>query len=227
MFLTGLGTATPPQRWTQTQCWDALVASEYLPKLNPRSQAILRKVLRGNNGICSRFPRVRTTSAKRSTSTPTCSTRVSRRTRPPSPRGPAERALADAGHDAGRHRRGHHQHVHGLSLPRADELRQRADGPADRHPGAGSGRTGLRRGASRTCATADALIASGRAPMCCRFASRSAAPPCTWTTIRACSSARASSATARARPCSDARAAAGPPADRVEVCGHAAERGRS
>lgn len=54
MFLSGLGTAAPRSRWTQAQCWDALVASEYLPKLNSRSQAILRKVLRGNNGICSR-----------------------------------------------------------------------------------------------------------------------------------------------------------------------------
>jgi alkylresorcinol/alkylpyrone synthase len=54
MFLSGIGTAAPSARWTQTQCWDALVASEYLPKLSPRSQAILRKVLRGNNGICSR-----------------------------------------------------------------------------------------------------------------------------------------------------------------------------
>jgi predicted naringenin-chalcone synthase len=55
MFLSGLGTATPSTRWTQMQCWDALVASDYLPALSPRSQAILRKVLRGNNGICSRF----------------------------------------------------------------------------------------------------------------------------------------------------------------------------
>ena len=39
----------------QTQCWDALVASEHLPTLSSRSQAILRKVLRGNNGICSRY----------------------------------------------------------------------------------------------------------------------------------------------------------------------------
>jgi alkylresorcinol/alkylpyrone synthase len=54
MFVAGLGTAVPSNRWTQTQCWDALVESEYLPKLNTRSQAILRKVLRGNNGICSR-----------------------------------------------------------------------------------------------------------------------------------------------------------------------------
>src|SRR5688500_17637035 len=54
MFFSGLGTAAPSTRWTQMQCWDALVASNYLPTLNPRSQAILRKVLRGNNGICSR-----------------------------------------------------------------------------------------------------------------------------------------------------------------------------
>jgi predicted naringenin-chalcone synthase len=55
MFLTGLGTATPLTRYTQTECWDALVASEYLSTLNFRSQTILRKVLRGENGICSRF----------------------------------------------------------------------------------------------------------------------------------------------------------------------------
>jgi predicted naringenin-chalcone synthase len=54
MFLSGIGTAAPSTRWTQSQCWDALVASDYLATLNPRSQAILRKVLRGNNGICSR-----------------------------------------------------------------------------------------------------------------------------------------------------------------------------
>src|SRR5437763_3922279 len=55
MFIAGLGTATPPNRYTQAECWDALVASEYLPRLSSRSQAILRKVLRGNNGICSRY----------------------------------------------------------------------------------------------------------------------------------------------------------------------------
>jgi predicted naringenin-chalcone synthase len=54
MFLAGLGTATPSTRWTQQQCWEAVATSDYLPTLSPRSQAILRKVLRGNNGICSR-----------------------------------------------------------------------------------------------------------------------------------------------------------------------------
>ena len=55
MFLTGLGTATPPNRYTQREGWDALVASGFLPSLSPRSQAILRKVLLGDNGICSRY----------------------------------------------------------------------------------------------------------------------------------------------------------------------------
>ncbi len=55
MFITGLGTATPPNHYTQVQCWDALRAWDGLPKLAPRSQAILRKVLLGNNGICGRF----------------------------------------------------------------------------------------------------------------------------------------------------------------------------
>jgi alkylresorcinol/alkylpyrone synthase len=54
MFLSGIGTAAPSARWTQLQCWDALVQSDYLATLNSRSQAILRKVLRGSNGICSR-----------------------------------------------------------------------------------------------------------------------------------------------------------------------------
>ncbi len=55
MYITGLGTATPATRYTQRECWEALVASNRLPTLAPRSQAILRKVLLGNNGICSRF----------------------------------------------------------------------------------------------------------------------------------------------------------------------------
>src|ERR1022692_2305912 len=55
MFITGVGTATPPTRYTQRHVWDALVASPHFSSLTPRSQAILRKVLHGQNGICSRF----------------------------------------------------------------------------------------------------------------------------------------------------------------------------
>lgn len=54
MFITGLGTAAPPQRYTQAECWDALQKSERLETLAPRSRAILRKVLTGANGIATR-----------------------------------------------------------------------------------------------------------------------------------------------------------------------------
>ena len=54
MFISGIGTAVPATRYTQLQCWEAAAGSPHLFNLAPRSQAILRKVLRGDNGICSR-----------------------------------------------------------------------------------------------------------------------------------------------------------------------------
>lgn len=54
MFIVGLGTAAPPQRYTQLQCWEALVGSDRFAQLKPRSQAILKKVLAGKNGIATR-----------------------------------------------------------------------------------------------------------------------------------------------------------------------------
>lgn len=54
MFITGLGTALPPHRYTQKECWRALEDWEHVQKLTPRSRAILRKVLLGDNGIEAR-----------------------------------------------------------------------------------------------------------------------------------------------------------------------------
>src|ERR1043165_4805770 len=54
MFVTGLGTAAPPRSYTQPECWEALQASNYFTRLTPRSRAILRKVLNGDNGIATR-----------------------------------------------------------------------------------------------------------------------------------------------------------------------------
>jgi len=54
MYIRGLGIATPPQRYEQRECWEALESSQIFPRLNSRSRAILRKVLLGNNGIASR-----------------------------------------------------------------------------------------------------------------------------------------------------------------------------
>jgi alkylresorcinol/alkylpyrone synthase len=54
MFITGLGTALPPGRFTQTECWAAFDAWEPARRLAPRSRALLRKVLLGKNGITTR-----------------------------------------------------------------------------------------------------------------------------------------------------------------------------
>ncbi len=54
MFLTGLGTAVPPQRFTQAECWTALQRAPQFSSLNTRAHAVLRKVLSGENGISTR-----------------------------------------------------------------------------------------------------------------------------------------------------------------------------
>jgi alkylresorcinol/alkylpyrone synthase len=54
MFITGLGTAVPSRRYLQSDCWEALRGTEQFSQLSPRSRAILKKVLLGNNGIASR-----------------------------------------------------------------------------------------------------------------------------------------------------------------------------
>jgi alkylresorcinol/alkylpyrone synthase len=54
MFITGLGTAVPPKKYKQSDCWNALAASEPFQKLSLRSRAILKKVLLGQNGIATR-----------------------------------------------------------------------------------------------------------------------------------------------------------------------------
>jgi alkylresorcinol/alkylpyrone synthase len=54
MFITGLGTAAPPHRYTQKECWEVFTNSPLSRQLQPRSRAIVRKVLTGNNGIVAR-----------------------------------------------------------------------------------------------------------------------------------------------------------------------------
>jgi alkylresorcinol/alkylpyrone synthase len=54
MFFIGLGTAVPQSRYGQRECWDALKNTAQFAALKPRSQAILKKVLCGDNGIAAR-----------------------------------------------------------------------------------------------------------------------------------------------------------------------------
>jgi len=55
MFINGLGTANPPQRYTKTECWEALTRSEWLLRLDRRARSLVETVLRGDNGIESRW----------------------------------------------------------------------------------------------------------------------------------------------------------------------------
>ncbi len=55
MFITGTGTATPSKRYLQSECWDAALAEPSIKNLSPRSRALIKKVLLGNNGILSRY----------------------------------------------------------------------------------------------------------------------------------------------------------------------------
>ena len=54
MFIAGIGTATPPTRYLQTECWETATIAPAIQLLTPRSRALLKKVLLGNNGIESR-----------------------------------------------------------------------------------------------------------------------------------------------------------------------------
>jgi predicted naringenin-chalcone synthase len=54
MFFAGIGTATPPQRYTQAQCWEALQHAPQFAQLDRRARSTLQHVLLGKNGIQTR-----------------------------------------------------------------------------------------------------------------------------------------------------------------------------
>jgi alkylresorcinol/alkylpyrone synthase len=54
MIIAGLGTAAPLRRYTQRECWQSVQNTCHIQGLSPRSRAILKKVLTGNNGITAR-----------------------------------------------------------------------------------------------------------------------------------------------------------------------------
>jgi predicted naringenin-chalcone synthase len=54
MFIDGIGTATPPARYTKAECLDAFQRSEWFARLDTRSHLIARTVLQRDNGIEAR-----------------------------------------------------------------------------------------------------------------------------------------------------------------------------
>jgi len=55
MYLHAVGTALPERRYTKSDCWEAFVASDWFGRLNARSHAIAKTVLRRDNGIEARW----------------------------------------------------------------------------------------------------------------------------------------------------------------------------
>jgi len=54
MYVTGLGTATPEQRYTKSDCWEALKISPWFERLDRRARMIAELVLTRDNGIEAR-----------------------------------------------------------------------------------------------------------------------------------------------------------------------------
>lgn len=55
MYVVGLGTATPPQRYTKADCWQAFQQSPWPDRLDRRARTIFEKVLQRDNGIEARY----------------------------------------------------------------------------------------------------------------------------------------------------------------------------
>jgi alkylresorcinol/alkylpyrone synthase len=96
MFVIGLGTAVPPDRYTQRDCYDALEASRVFEALQPRSRTLLRKVLRGASGIEARHLALNPLAEGLDVSPDTLHARFTRHA-PALAAQAAEHALADAG----------------------------------------------------------------------------------------------------------------------------------
>ena len=54
MYLNGIGTAAPPSRYTKLDCWEAFRRSEWFERLHPRTRALARAILLGENGMEAR-----------------------------------------------------------------------------------------------------------------------------------------------------------------------------
>lgn len=54
MYMTGIGTAAPPSRYTKLDCWEAFRRSEWFERLPERARALTRAVLLSQNGMEAR-----------------------------------------------------------------------------------------------------------------------------------------------------------------------------
>lgn len=54
MYLTGIGTAAPPSRYTKLDCWEAFRGSDWFERLQGRTRALARAILLTENGMEAR-----------------------------------------------------------------------------------------------------------------------------------------------------------------------------
>jgi alkylresorcinol/alkylpyrone synthase len=54
MFVNAIGTASPPRRYTKSECWDAFSGSAWFDRLDARARTLAKLVLTRNNGIEAR-----------------------------------------------------------------------------------------------------------------------------------------------------------------------------
>ena len=171
MFLAGIGVATPEHRYTKSECWDAFLGSEWITRLSPRSRAITKAVLQQENGIEARYLALDTINDVFAIDPDTLHRRFAKH---------APCLAADAA---------------AAALERAHLAASDIDAVIV------STCTGyLCPGLSGYVGERLQLRKDIHASTCSPFAARSAVPPCTWTTIRACSSAPACSAMGPALP---------------------------
>src|ERR1039458_6426726 len=199
MFITGLGTAVPPQCYAQQAGWEAFAQSTLFHRLQPRSRAIIRKVLNGSSGIATRHLALDSLDQAFELTPDVLHARFTRNA-PLLATQAAERALANSGNQPGE--------IDALVISTCTGYLC---------PGLTS--YVAERLGCRPAVLALSLLPPGWRPCCppvaasacSRSAWRCAAPLSTSMTIPACSSAPASSVMARARRCSPIpRTASGP-----------------
>jgi len=54
MFINGIGTAVPQNRYSKRDCWESFLQSEWFNRLGPRAHAVAKAVLLRDNGIETR-----------------------------------------------------------------------------------------------------------------------------------------------------------------------------
>jgi hypothetical protein len=118
MHILGIGTASPPARFTQAECLAAFEKSSWFSRLDDRTHFILRWVLQRDNGIEARGWQS-TRSTRSSRSTPNTLSRRFLAHAPALATQSAERALAAGRGGSLADRRRGRQHLHRLPVPRA------------------------------------------------------------------------------------------------------------